>query len=257
MYLSKTGIQTFSQTKFPAAVEKISAAPAGKARQGAEHSDSDSPAGRIRLDGSITGVILAGGQSRRMGRNKALLDMGGIPLIEKTYRTMAKLFSEVILITNTPEEYAFLNCRCQPDIYPGVGSIAGLHAALSASHTERIFVVPCDMPLLSPELITLLCQTDPTYDAVVPFSRMGLEPLHALYHRRCLPQLERAIRTGDIKIQNVLQDIWTYFLPVCAYRHIPDAEHSFQNINRPEDYAALGIQQTEPSIVSSHEFGAQ
>ncbi len=257
MYLSKTGLQAFFQTESPDAVEKISAVTAGRAEQSTASSDNDSPAGKVLPEETITGVILAGGQSRRMGQNKAFLDMGGIPLIEKTYRTMAKLFSEVILITNTPEEYAFLNCRCQPDIYPGVGSIAGLHAALSASYTERIFVVPCDMPFLSPELITLLCQTDPTYDAVVPFSRMGLEPLHALYHRRCLPQLERAIKSGDIKLQNVLQNIWAYFLPVSAYQHIPDAEHSFRNINRPEDYAALGIQEAEPSAVSSHEFGAQ
>lgn len=191
----------------------------------------------------ITGVILAGGKSRRMGRNKALLDLGGICLIEKTYQIMSKLFQEVILITNTPEDYAFLNCPCQRDIYPGIGSIAGLHAALSTSNNERIFVVPCDMPFLNPALITLLCRKEKTYDAVVPFSNQGIEPLHALYHRRCLPQLERAIVEGDKKLQNFLQDIWTYFLPVSAYQHIPDAEQSFRNVNRPEDYAALDIPQ--------------
>ena len=91
-----------------------------------------------RQEEPITGVILAGGKSRRMGRNKALLDLGGICLIEKTYQTMSHLFQEVILITNTPEDYAFLNCRCQGDIYPGIGSIAGLHPiGIRCRHTRH------------------------------------------------------------------------------------------------------------------------
>lgn len=193
----------------------------------------------------ITGVILAGGKSTRMGRNKSLLDVGGISLIEKTYQIMASLFPDVVLITNTPEEYDFLNCRCQPDIYLGIGSIAGLHAALSTCDTDRIFVVPCDMPFLCPSLIKLLCKKGKIYDAVVPISQKGIEPLHALYHRRCLQQMEQAISEGDKKIQNFLQQISTCFLSVSDYQHIPDAEQSFQNLNLPADYAALNISQQE------------
>lgn len=245
MYLSKSAIQTFFHTEPHASAEKALEIPAAATMQSPQNNDREDSSVKRNQEEPITGVILAGGKSRRMGRNKALLDLGGICLIEKTYQTMSKLFPEVLLITNTPDEYAFLNCRCQADIYPGIGSIAGLHAALSTSDTDRIFVVPCDMPFLSPALITLLCQTGKTYDAVVPFSRQGLEPLHALYHRRCLPQLEQAITEGDKKLQNFLQDIWTYFLPVSAYSDIPDAEHSFRNVNRPEDYAALGLPQQE------------
>ncbi len=243
MDLSKPAMQTFLDTEPHASAEKALEVPFAATMQSPSNNESEDSSVKRKPEEPITGVILAGGKSRRMGRNKALLDLGGICLIEKTYQTMSKLFPEVILVTNTPDEYAFLNCRCQKDIYPGIGSIAGLHAALSTSNTDRIFVVPCDMPFLSPALISLLCQTQTTYDAVVPFSPQGMEPLHALYHRRCLPQLEQAITGGDKKIQNFLKDIWTCFLPVSAYRHIPDAEHSFRNVNRPEDYAALGLPQ--------------
>lgn len=265
MYLSKSAIHNSFYPVLHSSPGKSMGNPAPAAMQSPQNNDGEEFSVKRERDESITGVILAGGKSKRMGRNKALLDMGGICLIEKTYQTMSKLFSEVILITNTPDEYEFLNCRCQQDIYPGIGSIAGLHAAMSSSDTDRVFVVPCDMPFLSPALITLLCQAGKTYDAVVPFSHQGLEPLHALYHRRCLPQLEGAIAEGDKKIQNFLQNIWTYFLPVSAYRHIPDAEHSFRNVNRPEDYAALDIpqdnkansewQKTAP--FSSRAFGTQ
>lgn len=243
MYLSKSAIQSPPHTEPHAFAEKALRDPVVETTQSPQNSDSEDSLDTKRQEEPITGVILAGGKSRRMGRNKALLDLGGIYLIEKIYQTMSKLFPQVILITNTPDEYAFLNCRYQGDIYPGIGSIAGLHSALSTSYTDRIFVVPCDVPFLNPELITLLCQTDHTYDAAVPLSRQGIEPLHALYHRRCLPQLELAIEQGDKKLQNFLQDIWTYFLPVSAYHHIPDAEHSFRNVNRPEDYATLDILQ--------------
>ncbi|WP_316348167.1 molybdenum cofactor guanylyltransferase [Desulfuromonas acetoxidans] len=243
MDLSKSVIQTCFHPESHASVDASQEIFPAQTTQSLHNNDSDAISEKRTQQESITGVILAGGKSTRMGRNKALLDLGGICLIEKTYQTMSALFPEVILITNTPDEYAFLNCRCQKDIYPGIGSIAGLHAALSTSNTERIFVVPCDMPFLSPPLINLLCQTTQTYDAVVPVSDKGMEPLHALYHRRCLQQLEQAITHGDKKIQNFLRNIWTYFLPVSAYRHIPHAEQAFQNVNRPEDYAALDLTQ--------------
>lgn len=242
MNLSKTEIQTSFQIDPHVSATTMLGDPAAWTMQSSPAKDG-AEATRKNQERSITGVILAGGNSKRMGRNKALLDMGGITLIEKTYQTMAKLFAEVILITNTPDEYTFLNCRYQADIYPGIGSISGLHTALSTSYTDRIFIVPCDMPFLSPALISLICQTEKTYDAVVPFSRQGMEPLHALYHRRCLPQLEQAIVGGDKKITNFLQNIWTYFLPVSAYRHIPDTEYAFRNVNHPEDYEAISLPQ--------------
>ena len=184
----------------------------------------------------VTGVILAGGTSRRMGTNKALLPVDGRRLVEITYERMAQLFSSVILVTNTPEEYSFLPCRFVPDRYPGIGSIAGLHAGLDASRTDRIFAVACDMPNLNQALIRNLCAVARPGEAVVPSNAGGYrEPLHALYPKSALVEIEAAIAADDRSILHLLERI-----PVREVRpEGTDAAGSFDNINTPEEYARL------------------
>ena len=192
-----------------------------------------------RISG-VTGVILAGGASRRMGSNKALLEFGGTSLVERVYHTMSKLFNEVILVTNTPEEFAFLPCRTVADRYLDAGAIAGLHAGLAASSTERIFAVACDMPFLNPELIKLLCASKNDCDAVVPVNREGLrEPLHAVYSRSILPVLQEIIERDERSILDLLDKIETTLVTRDIFQTIAGAEESFRNVNTPEDYQAL------------------
>ncbi|HEY4745534.1 MAG TPA: formate dehydrogenase accessory sulfurtransferase FdhD, partial [Desulfuromonadaceae bacterium] len=131
--------------------------------------------GPQRISG-IAGVILAGGESRRMGRNKAMLTVGGERMIESAYRCLAELFDEVLLVTNTPEVYDFIPCRKINDIYPGMGPLAGIHAALSACNAERAFVTGCDMPSLNAALIRELCAMPDDLDVVIPETPGGLEP---------------------------------------------------------------------------------
>jgi len=185
----------------------------------------------------VTGVILAGGASRRMGRNKALLRINDATLIERVYRTMAALFEEVIIVTNSPEEYAFLPCRTMPDIYPGQGSIAGLHAGLFHSITPLVFIAACDMPFLNPELIRLLCGNAGESDALIPLNGEGLrEPLHALYSRSTLPVLRDIIERGDKSILILLEQVRTRLVTPEAYASIAGAEESFRNINTPDEF---------------------
>ncbi|MBT1070496.1 formate dehydrogenase accessory sulfurtransferase FdhD [Pelotalea chapellei] len=199
----------------------------------------DQHQGSTRITG-ITGVILAGGASRRMGSNKALLKIDDCTLIEKVYHVMNKLFKEVLLVTNTPEEFAFLPCRTVADSYPGAGSIAGLHAGLAASPTDRIFVVACDMPLLNPELIRLLCTVPHESAAVVPLNREGLrEPLHALYDRSILALLQQMIEQDDKCILDLLDKVGATQVPWESYQCIAGAEESFRNVNTPEEYEAI------------------
>ena len=101
-------------------------------------------------------MILAGGSSTRMKSNKALLPYSGELFIERIYRQLSEVFPEVILVTNAPEQYRFLPCRMVPDEFPGMGSLAGIHAGLKQSRTEHIFVVACDMPYLNSDLIRLI-----------------------------------------------------------------------------------------------------
>ena len=191
------------------------------------------------LDG-ITGVILAGGASSRMGRNKALLRLGDATLIEGAYRVLAALFHEVIIVTNTPAEYAFLPCRAVPDVYPGAGSIAGLHAALVHSPTERIFVVGCDMPSLKPELIRHLCAVEGEWDAVVPVNRDGYpEPPHALYSRTFISVVQKALESGDKSIVKLFDRVRTRRVAWEELGEIEGATASFCNVNTPEEYGKI------------------
>jgi molybdopterin-guanine dinucleotide biosynthesis protein A len=201
----------------------------------------------LRIHG-ITAVILAGGTSSRMGSNKALLVVDGTPLIEKIYRTMARLFREVILVTNTPGEYAFLPCPMVADRYPGVGPLAGLHAGILASREDRIFITACDTPFLNPDVIRMICAVDGEYDAVVPLSAGGKEPLQALYKRRCLAMVEQALEQGNGKLMNLLDRLRTRFITPEELASIPGAELSFCNVNTPEEYERLcGVSREQPS----------
>lgn len=187
----------------------------------------------------VSAAILAGGVSSRMGSNKALLTVDGAPLIEKIYRTMARLFREVVLVTNTPEEYAFLPCPMVADRYPGVGPMAGLHAGLLASREDWIFVTACDTPFLNPDVIRTICAVGGEYDAVVPVNPGGKEPLQALYGRSCLAVVEQVIEQGDRKLLDMLDRVRTRFVTPEELASIPGAELSFYNVNTPEEYERL------------------
>lgn len=194
-----------------------------------------------RIEG-VTGVILAGGTSRRMGSNKALLPLGEKPLIEGVYRTMAPLFREVLIVTNTPEEYAFIPCRKVADIFPGAGSIAGLHSGLVNSRTDRVFVVACDMPSLNTELVRRLCAMGGEWDAVVATNDAGyLEPLHALYSRSCLKEIQKALENGDKSILNLFERIRTRKVGWEEIKGVEGAPESFRNVNTPREYEEIAL----------------
>jgi molybdopterin-guanine dinucleotide biosynthesis protein A len=198
----------------------------------------------------VTGVILAGGTSSRMGRNKALLKIEELTLIERVFTTMTTLFPEVIIVTNTPDSYTFLSCRMVADIYPATGSIAGLHAGLRASSTERIFVAACDMPFLNSTLIRFICKSAEGFDAVVPLNCSGLrEPLHALYARSALDIMQQAIEQGDKSIVNLLDRLRTRYVTHDQFRSIPGAEESFRNVNTREEFAEVTklVQNAQPA----------
>jgi FdhD protein len=188
----------------------------------------------------VSAAILAGGASSRMGTNKALLKVDGEPIITRSYRILARLFHEVIIVTNTPEDYAFLPCRKVPDIHPELGSIGGLHSAIVHGSNERTFAAACDMPCLNAELIRHLCSASTTDDAVVPLNCDNLrEPLHAVYARSILPAMQTAIDTGDRSILHLLDKVETRIINQETVGGIPGGLESFRNVNTPEEYERL------------------
>jgi len=187
----------------------------------------------------ITGVILAGGNSTRMGRNKALLDFKGRPLIETVFRTMTELFAEVVVVTNSPEEYAFLPCPKIADIFVGGGSMAGIHAGLTWSRTPRIFAVACDMPYLDGGVIRGLAGLLGDEPVLVPETDGGLEPLHAFYSKIALPALEEGLAADRKKIIDLLQVMGARVVPVTEVAKLSPGFASFRNVNSPEEYSRL------------------
>ena len=182
-------------------------------------------------------VILAGGKSRRMGRDKALLEFDGETLIQRLYHILDAVFDEVLISANDPEMYDFLDAPFVPDIYEGGGCLAGLHAGLLSARGESCFFAACDMPFLNVELVRYLDKFSGEYDLVVPVSRSGLEPLHAFYSKQnCLPHIERQLDEGNLKVIEFFDKINTREITVDEMNKYDPRELSYFNINTETDY---------------------
>ena len=116
----------------------------------------------------VTGIILAGGKSSRYGRNKALADFDGIPLIERVIRVMESVFPRIILITNSPDEFAYLQLPMHEDLIKGLGPLGGILTGLEAISDEAGFFTACDMPFLNSKLVRHIVDLRDDFDAVVP-----------------------------------------------------------------------------------------
>jgi len=199
----------------------------------------------------VTGVILAGGNSSRMGSNKALLPYCGGRFIEAIYRQMVELFHEVLLVTNTPEQYAFLPCRKVADIYSGMGALAGLHAGLFNSAGSCMFAVGCDMPYLNSCLIRRIAALHDGADVVIPHGDKGVEPLHALYGKACLAPMEQALLTGEKRIVSFFPGVRVSHLSRADVAALDPEFDSFRNINTPQEY--FDLRDSERDAVPKHQ----
>jgi molybdopterin-guanine dinucleotide biosynthesis protein A len=188
---------------------------------------------------SVTGVILAGGSSSRMGSNKALLPYRGGRFIEAIHRQLQEIFEEVLLVTNTPEQYAFLPCRNVADIFPGMGALAGLQAGLRHSAGSHVFAVACDMPYLNSALIRRIADLRTDADVVIPQGDKGLEPLHALYGKACLAPMEQALRAGKRRIVSFFPGVRVNEMSAHDVAALDPGFRSFCNINTPGEYFEL------------------
>jgi len=202
------------------------------------------PKHQTKLTG-VTGVILAGGRSSRMGSNKALLPYRGGLFIEAIHRRLATLFPEVLLITNTPEQYDFLPCRKAGDIYPDMGALAGLHSGLHHSATPHIFAVACDMPYLDDRLISYLVGQRHKGDLVIPEGEAGFEPLHAVYAKSCLLHMEASLLAGRRRIVSFFDKVDMVSVSRSVTAAFDSGFRSFSNINTPDDYYALRVAEQE------------
>jgi molybdenum cofactor guanylyltransferase len=184
---------------------------------------------------SISGIILSGGLSRRFsGANKALIQVGGKHILDRIYTVFSELFEEIILVTNDPIEYISWNLKIVTDIYPYRSSLTGIHAGLFYSTKPYSFMTACDTPFLKKELIeTLLCAVEPNIDIVIPETPTGLEPLCAVYSKRCQKPIQNQLEKQEFKIDKFFNRVRVKRISDKELRLQDPELTSFFNVNTP------------------------
>ena len=188
---------------------------------------------------NISAAILAGGGSRRMGRNKALLSFRGRPLVTRVYEILRPLFEDIFLVTNDPGPFDFVPCPKIPDRVPGKGPISGVDAALRHSRNPYVLVVGCDTPFLSHSLLKLLAGKTQDADLVIHCGPHGPEPLCAVYGKGCLPLIEESLLRGDFSLMALVGRLRTRDIPAEEVAAVDPGFLSFMNINTPGDFRML------------------
>lgn len=179
--------------------------------------------------------ILAGGQSRRMETNKALLRLDGIPMIERIANVMRSVFADVWISANDSEAYRFLNLSVVKDVFPHLGPLAGIHAALQRTTTSRVFILSCDTPLITADLIRHILSTESQAPVVIASEGERTMPLCGVYHTSITASLEKYLRSGGRKVHEFLASHETTMVRfderISWYR-----PGMLSNVNDREDY---------------------
>jgi molybdopterin-guanine dinucleotide biosynthesis protein A len=184
----------------------------------------------------ITIAVQAGGKSSRMGEDKALIRLGGIPLIERVLTRIDGLADEILITTNRPETLAHLNLRMAGDEVPGAGALHGLKTALSAARGEVVLILSCDTPFVSRELLEHLLDRAHEADVIVPKHGDKYEPLQAVYNRaRCLPAVEAALVSGERRMVSFYPQVRVLPIEEHVLSKLDPSGLSFFNLNTAED----------------------
>lgn len=184
----------------------------------------------------VSGVILAGGTSRRMGRDKAFLLLAGQPMIAVIAERLRVVVDEVIVVADDTRRYSPFADRCLPDVYSGIGTLGGIHAGLLAATHELALIVGCDMPFLNPDVLAWLVDAARETDLVVLKHDLGVEPLHAAYRKTCLPAIEATIHSGVRCAYAFYDQIEVRFVSPAEIAPLDPNLHSFYNVNTPDQW---------------------
>ncbi|GAB6991246.1 molybdenum cofactor guanylyltransferase [Paenibacillus pini] len=195
----------------------------------------------------ITGGILAGGRSSRMGSNKALLEIEGITVIERITKQLSPVVSEMMISANEKQDYLFLGKVIVQDSYPGKGPLAGVHSLLAAANTPWCIVCACDMPFVTTDIFRVLVdaaslvsgglQTD-RVQAILPITGGRIQPLLAAYHRSAFPSLEQMLQADKLRMTDWLDHLRVRYLTEeeLTQQSRVDANQALFNMNNPEEY---------------------
>jgi len=183
----------------------------------------------------MDGAILAGGKSRRMGRPKPFVELGGHPLISWVLESLQTACREVFIVADQVEPYLFLGCRVVQDYIPDHGPMGGVYTALSSTNERQVFVTACDSPFLSSQVVMYLAAQIKDYEIVVPRLPDGFHPLHAVYTKDCLPRLYQCLMVGDLSLIDFLRADKVRVVSRKEIEPLDPQRISFLNINTPQD----------------------
>jgi len=190
----------------------------------------------------VAGAVLAGGHSSRMGHNKALVSLGGTPMVQVVTRTLSNVFTQVVVVSDQTPDYRFLGLPVIPDIHKEIGPIGGIHSALATLDAPAVFVLGCDTPFVSEELVRYILRYPARTNVKVAMLEEKIHPLCGIYRRACLPELEVCITGGTRKLRAFLDTVVTTRVPISS-------DLSFfrpgllQNINDPATLEAAQSRQ--------------
>lgn len=180
----------------------------------------------------ITAIILAGGKSKRMGTDKTFLELDGVPLLQRMISLLQPLCETLIISSNNPrhEKYGY---NVIADEIKNCGPIGGIYSSINKSNTDLNFVISVDAAFIEKDFVEFLISKKGDYDAVVPYSEKGKEPLIALYNKSCLPFMKEKLETGDYKMHTFLSTVNTKWIDAQSW--VEKYPKLFHNLNRPED----------------------
>ncbi|UCD72174.1 MAG: molybdenum cofactor guanylyltransferase [Syntrophobacterales bacterium] len=187
----------------------------------------------------MTGIILAGGKSKRMGENKAFIDAEGALLFERVYRVCKEIFSEIIIVANDASPFERYEAILQKDIILNKGALGGLYTGLFHSASYHAFCTACDMPLVNPRVIKYMVEERDEYDVVIPKTHDGLHPLHAIYSKECLDPMRQLLDVDDLRIINFFHQVRVRYIEEIEIKEFDPYMRSFINVNTEEEMEAV------------------
>jgi molybdopterin-guanine dinucleotide biosynthesis protein A len=193
----------------------------------------------MRLPADLTGVVLAGGRSRRMGADKALLDLGGAPMIRRVLDALAASCAHVLIVAKDAQAYAALGVPVVIDVVPDQAPLVGLCAGLRAATTPWVFAAACDLPFLSPAAVRLLADAAEGHDAAVPYVDGRWHPLHAVYVTAAVGPLEARWREGTRALHTAVAGLRVRPVSASDLAALDAGLRTLRNVNTPAEYRAV------------------
>ena len=189
------------------------------------------------MESDVTGVLLAGGKSRRMGEDKRYLVVGEHTLLERGLAVLRSIFQQVLVVIAQDSPALDADARIVRDLVPDCGSLGGLYTGLTQATTPYIFVVACDMPFLDQAVISQFTSRRTSIDIVMAKLAGRLHPMHALYGKRCLPVIEQMVWARQLKIQEIVscESLRVQYVTEADLVGIDPSGRSFKNVNTPAD----------------------